>query len=80
MTREKARNLSPNPGRALSQAHWEDPEVRSVDGKDLTGGIDEVDVLCICCLEWMISIINLYFALAQRGSYSLMHLVNRVIE
>jgi len=80
MTRENVWNLSPNPSYVLSQAHWEDPEVRSVDGKELTGGIEEVTVLCICCLEWMISIINLYFALTQRGSDSLVHLVNRVIE
>lgn len=60
MTREKVWNLSLNPGPALSQKHWEDPEVRSVDGKELTEGTKRVDVLCICCLKWMISIINLY--------------------
>lgn len=44
MTREKAWNLSLNPSRVLSQADWEDPEVRSIDGKELTGGIEGVGV------------------------------------
>lgn len=50
MTIEKAWNLSQNSGCAC-QAHWEDPEVRNVDGKELTGGIEQMDVLCICCPE-----------------------------
>lgn len=54
-------NWSPNPGSALNQAHWEDTEVRSVDGTELTGEMEEADVFCICYLECMISIINLYF-------------------
>lgn len=54
-------DVSPNPGSALNQAHWEDPEVRSVDRRESTEEMEEVDVFCICCLECMISIINLHF-------------------
>lgn len=35
---------SPNPGSTLNQAHWEDPEVRSVDRTELTGDMEEMDV------------------------------------
>lgn len=68
MTKGKSWILSPNPSPVKIQAHWGDPEVRSVDGKELAGGIEGAGVLCICCLECMISIINLSFALAQRES------------
>lgn len=68
MTKRKSWILSPNPSPVKIQAHWGDPEVTSVDRKELAGGIEGTGVLCFCCLEWMISIINLSIALAQRES------------